>query len=95
MLRRYAADVLVFGHTHKSVVHRDPSGRLVVNPGAAGPRRFNLKPSVARLTITDRHAEVELIVLDGGGSGGHRHSSPRRSGPTALLILLHFALSLV
>ena len=55
---RYRADILVFGHTHRALVTRmEQSGRgpiLVVNPGAAGPRRFNLKPSVAILTVVRR-----------------------------------------
>jgi uncharacterized protein len=58
----YDADVIVYGHTHKPLVDR-ASGRLVVNPGAAGPRRFNLKPTVARLTIERSHAEVEILWL--------------------------------
>ena len=65
MLARYAADVVIFGHTHKAVVVRD-GGRVAFNPGAAGPRRFDLKPSVARLTITagDPPAiDVEIISL--------------------------------
>jgi putative phosphoesterase len=62
LLGRYAADVLVYGHTHKPlVVHAE--GRLVVNPGAAGPRRFDLVPSVGRLTIRDGAAEVEIVRL--------------------------------
>jgi uncharacterized protein len=40
-------------------------GRLVVNPGAAGPRRFKLEPGVARLTIEGGRAEVELVPLHG------------------------------
>ena len=40
LLARYAGDVIVYGHTHKALVHRH-EGRLVVNPGAAGPKRFN------------------------------------------------------
>jgi putative phosphoesterase len=63
LLERYAADVIVYGHTHKQLVVR-AEGRLVVNPGAAGARRFNLEPSVARLTIVGTHAEVELVALD-------------------------------
>ena len=62
-LARYASDVVVFGHTHRAVTLRDPSGRLAVNPGAAGPRRFDLKPSVARLTISRGAADVEIISL--------------------------------
>jgi putative phosphoesterase len=63
-LARYRdADVVIFGHTHRAVVVRAPDGRLAVNPGAAGPRRFDLEPSVARLTIANRAAEVEIISL--------------------------------
>jgi uncharacterized protein len=59
---RYHGDVLVFGHTHRAVVAR-LGAVLVVNPGAAGPRRFDLHPAVARLTIADGIAEVEAISL--------------------------------
>lgn len=62
LLARYSADVLVFGHTHRPLVERD-GHRLVVNPGAAGPRRFDLAPSVGRLTIVGGRAEVELVTL--------------------------------
>lgn len=59
---RYDADVVVFGHTHRPLVLR--LGRqLFVNPGAAGPRRFNLTPSLARLTIASGNAEVEIIDI--------------------------------
>lgn len=63
LLARYPHDVLVYGHTHRQLVTR-AGGRLVVNPGAAGARRFNLRPSVARLTILGGRAEVELIELE-------------------------------
>lgn len=62
LLQRYAADVLVYGHTHKALVAR-AGGRLIVNPGAAGPRRFDLVPSVARLMIDDGSADVEIVPL--------------------------------
>lgn len=62
-LARYSEDVVVFGHTHRALVHRGVAGRLAVNPGAAGPRRFDLRPSVARLTIVGGRAEVEIISL--------------------------------
>jgi len=62
LLGAYTADVIVYGHTHRQLVTR-ADGRLVVNPGAAGQRRFNLLPSVGRLTIADRAAEVELVDL--------------------------------
>jgi putative phosphoesterase len=48
LLAAYTADVIVYGHTHKPHISRHGS-RLIVNPGAAGPRRFHLLPSVALL----------------------------------------------
>ena len=63
LLAAYDADVIVYGHTHKPLVHRTPEGRLVVNPGAAGPARFDLEPSVARLTIAGGRADVEIVPL--------------------------------
>jgi len=62
LLARYAADVIVFGHTHKPLIEW-AGPRLVVNPGAAGPKRFNLKPSVARMTVKEGRADVELVWL--------------------------------
>jgi putative phosphoesterase len=63
LLARYPGDVIVFGHTHRAVVVRGDGHRLAVNPGAAGPRRFDLEPSVARLTIHNGAAAVEIISL--------------------------------
>lgn len=62
LLAAYSADVLVYGHTHVQLVVR-AGGRVVVNPGAAGQRRFKLSPSVAKLTIRDRSAHAEVISL--------------------------------
>lgn len=60
----YDADVCVYGHTHRQSVDL-VDGRLIVNPGAAGPRRFDLEPCVAILTIAHGAAAVELIPLPG------------------------------
>jgi putative phosphoesterase len=65
-LARYDGDVVVFGHTHRAIVVRDAEDRIGMNPGAAGPRRFDLDASVARLTIARRnpaHVDVEIISL--------------------------------
>jgi len=40
------------GHSHKPVVETR-AGVLFVNPGSAGPRRFQLPIAVARLTLDD------------------------------------------
>ncbi len=62
LLAAYPADVIVYGHTHRQLVVR-AGDRLVINPGAAGQRRFDMQPSVARLTITDGRADAEIIEL--------------------------------
>ncbi|HMG95346.1 MAG TPA: metallophosphoesterase [Gemmatimonadaceae bacterium] len=62
LAERYDADVVVYGHTHRPLVTR-MNGMLFVNPGAAGPKRFNISPSVGRLTIADGRAEVEIIDI--------------------------------
>lgn len=56
------ADVIVYGHTHQQLITK-AARRVVVNPGAAGPRRFKLQPCVAKLYIYQRQADVELIPL--------------------------------
>jgi putative phosphoesterase len=64
LLARYDADVIVYGHTHRQLV-TNADGRWVVNPGAAGQRRFDLKPSVALLRVTNGEVEIELVALEG------------------------------
>jgi uncharacterized protein len=58
----YDAEVIVYGHTHIQKISRVGT-RLVVNPGAAGPRRFNLEPSVALLTLHDGSSAVEIVPV--------------------------------
>ena len=58
-----AADfqVVISGHSHKpSIDRRD--GVLYLNPGSAGPRRFTLPVSVARLTVEDSAVAGELSI---------------------------------
>ncbi len=62
LLEHYPATVIVYGHTHRPLVERHGE-RLVVNPGAAGARRFNLMPSVGVLTIDAGKPDVRLIEL--------------------------------
>lgn len=63
LLSTYDADVIVYGHTHRPLIAR-AGNRLVVNPGAAGPRRFDIVPSVGRLTIgPDGTIDVDLVEL--------------------------------
>ena len=55
-------NVVVSGHSHQPRVETR-SGVLFVNPGSAGPRRFRLPVSVARLWVEDGRAEAELVTL--------------------------------
>ncbi|MGH7448011.1 MAG: metallophosphoesterase family protein, partial [Longimicrobiales bacterium] len=57
------ADVIVYGHTHRQRLD-ELDGCFIVNPGAAGAARFDLKPSVALLTLDPNVAPlVEHIPL--------------------------------
>jgi putative phosphoesterase len=59
---KYDADVIVYGHTHRQLVAR-VGERLIINPGAAGARRFDIEPSAAVLTIAGGRADVRLVPL--------------------------------
>ena len=54
--------VVVSGHSHKPSVE-ERKGVLYVNPGSAGPRRFTLPVSVARLTVSGETASAEVVEL--------------------------------
>lgn len=56
------ADVIVYGHTHQQLITR-AARRMVINPGAAGARRFKLQPSVAKLFIDGRQSDAQIITL--------------------------------
>ncbi|HMG13122.1 MAG TPA: metallophosphoesterase [Gemmatimonadaceae bacterium] len=59
---RYDADVVVYGHTHRPLV-TPLDGRLIVNPGSAGPKRFSIAPTVGRLIVAKGKAKVEIIDI--------------------------------
>ena len=53
---------VIFGHSHKpSIATRD--GVLWLNPGSAGPRRFDLPVTVARIRVTESGLLPELVTL--------------------------------
>ena len=54
--------VVVSGHSHKPSVE-ERKGVLYVNPGSAGPRRFKLPVSVARLTVSGETVRAEVVEL--------------------------------
>ena len=65
LVARYTADVIVYGHTHRRLL-KELGATIVVNPGAAGPRRFDVQPSLALLTLPERRVRfVDLSRLRG------------------------------
>jgi putative phosphoesterase len=63
LLRRAhpSAQIIIYGHTHRPYVGRT-EGILVVNPGAAGPARFRLRPSVAILEWNNFSEEIVRLI---------------------------------
>jgi putative phosphoesterase len=57
-------DIVVSGHSHKPS-HTERSGVMYLNPGSAGPRRFKLPITVARLEVRRLPWRVEFIDLLG------------------------------
>jgi putative phosphoesterase len=58
-----AAEIIVFGHTHKPLLELVDRTVTVVNPGSAGPRRFDLPVSVAILELEPGIPPRGRIVL--------------------------------
>jgi putative phosphoesterase len=53
---------VISGHSHRPGVE-ERNGVLFINPGSAGPRRFKLPVTVARLEIRDHEVTTRLIEL--------------------------------
>jgi putative phosphoesterase len=58
--------IVVSGHSHKPAQF-ERAGVLYVNPGSAGPRRFRLPITVARLDVEERPLRVDFVSLPTGG----------------------------
>ena len=54
--------IVVSGHSHKPA-RTERSGVLYLNPGSAGPRRFHLPITVARLDVESIPWKVEFIEI--------------------------------
>jgi putative phosphoesterase len=59
--------IVVSGHSHKAC-RSDRAGVIYLNPGSAGPRRFKLSITVARLDLRPSPWRVEFIDLSDGES---------------------------
>jgi len=55
--------IVVSGHSHKAG-KSEREGVLYINPGSAGPRRFQLPVTVARLRLGGTAYDVEFVDLE-------------------------------
>jgi putative phosphoesterase len=53
---------VVFGHSHVPSIETR-KGVLFLNPGSAGPRRFKLPVTVARIRVSGRRLRPEIVQL--------------------------------
>jgi putative phosphoesterase len=56
-------DVVISGHSHRPKIERR-SGVLYINPGSAGPARFNLPISVALMQISGKDVTARIVELE-------------------------------
>jgi putative phosphoesterase len=54
--------VIIYGHSHKPLIEH-LQGVLYLNPGSAGPRRFNLPITCAVLRIANSKPQAEILRL--------------------------------
>jgi putative phosphoesterase len=63
-----AAEVIVFGHTHRPLLTLVDQVVTVMNPGGAGPRRFDLPASVGIMELeAGIPPRARLVPLTGAG----------------------------
>jgi len=53
---------VVFGHSHQPLIETR-HGVLFLNPGSAGPRRFKLPVTVARVGVAGARMRPEIVEL--------------------------------
>lgn len=58
----HGIDAVVFGHSHK-YAEQVIDGRLWLNPGSCGKRRFDQEITLAILTINGKELSVEKILI--------------------------------
>jgi putative phosphoesterase len=54
---------VIAGHSHQPRLD-ERDGVLYLNPGSAGPRRFRLPISLARLTVSGPRVQARLVTLE-------------------------------
>ena len=54
---------VIHGHSHRPAIEVR-EGILRINPGSAGPRRFTLPVTVAKLDVSGKSLRAEIVTLD-------------------------------
>jgi putative phosphoesterase len=54
---------VIYGHSHRPAIEMR-EGIVRINPGSAGPRRFRLPVTVARLEVAHGKLRSEILTLD-------------------------------
>lgn len=62
-LETSGVNIVISGHSHRPLKVRHDNV-LFLNPGSAGPKRFNLPISMAILNIDDNNIDAELIDIN-------------------------------
>jgi putative phosphoesterase len=64
------AEIIVYGHTHRPLLELVDKTVTVMNPGAAGPARFDLRPSVGIMELEPGiPPRARLVSLIGSAPG--------------------------
>lgn len=81
------ADILLYGHSHKYEEKRE-DGRLWLNPGCCGPRRFGKAATMAYLMLDDETGEVrtEKIELTEGRKEPEKDAEADLRGTAELVV---------
>jgi hypothetical protein len=54
---------VIFGHSHRPSLE-SRKGVLYLNPGSAGPRRFNLPVAIGRVHVSEGNLRPEILKID-------------------------------
>lgn len=62
LIEQRLLDIVVFGHSHKPY-EGEWRGTKLLNPGSAGPKRFNLPRSIAFLELRGTEVRTNIVPL--------------------------------
>lgn len=55
-------DIIIVGHSHK-YEEKEVDGRLLLNPGSCGKRRFDLEITMCRMIVEEGTYKLEKLVI--------------------------------